>query len=97
MLSKYIKGNFTNVYRPTIGLSIFEKEMHCFKMLVKIKDLEDSEYFTKILQKSKESVRKNQYYEIGKAIILPMKEKIFYLWAESDEILKEMVTPIFLI
>ncbi len=27
LLSKYIKGNFTNVYRPTIGLSIFEKEM----------------------------------------------------------------------
>jgi predicted DNA-binding transcriptional regulator len=78
-------------------LLMFEKEVHCFKMLVKIKDLEDSEYFTKILQKSKENLRKNHYYEIGKAIILPMKDKIFYLWAESDEILKEMVTPIFMI
>ena len=32
---------------------------------------------------------------IGKAIILPLREKLFYFWAESDAILKEMAEPIF--
>ena len=63
-------------------------------MRVKIKDLENSEYFTEILAEFKDNERKNRYYEIGKAIILPIKEKIFYLWAESEEILKEMIKPI---
>lgn len=75
-------------------LTIFEKHLHCFKMRVKIKDLENSEYFTEILGEFKGNGRKNQYYEIGKAVILPIKEKIFYLWAESEVILKEMIEPI---
>ncbi len=68
-------------------LLMFKKELHCFKMRVKIKDLENSEYFTQILGEFEDDERKNQYYEIGKAIILPIIEKIFYLWAESEEIL----------
>ncbi len=75
-------------------LNVFEKQLHCFNMLIKIKDLENSEYFTEIVIEIKEYERKNQYYEIGKAVILPIKEKIFYLWAESEEILKEMIKPI---
>jgi len=75
-------------------LLMFKKELHCFKMRVKIKDLENSEYFTQILGEFEDDERKNQYYEIGKAVILPMKAKIFYLWAESEEILKEMIEPI---
>lgn len=75
-------------------LNIFEKQLHCFKMRVKIKDLEISEYFTEIIADFKDNERKNQYYEIGKAIILPIKEKIFYLWAETEEILNEMIKPI---
>jgi predicted transcriptional regulator len=75
-------------------LKIFEKKIDCFKMQVKIKDLENSEYFAEILGEFEEKQRKNQYYEIGKAIILPIKEKIFYLWAESEEILNEMIEPI---
>ena len=78
-------------------LLMFKKELNCFKMRVKIKDLENSEYFNEILEEFKDNGSKNRYYEIGKAIILPIKEKIFYIWAESDEILKEMVAPIFMI
>ncbi|MHA1148338.1 MAG: helix-turn-helix domain-containing protein [Promethearchaeota archaeon] len=33
--------------------------------------------------------------DIGKAILLPRKEKLFYLSAESDNILKEILKPIF--
>ncbi|MFX1298149.1 MAG: helix-turn-helix domain-containing protein [Promethearchaeota archaeon] len=75
-------------------LNIFKKQLHCFNMHVKIKDLENSEYFTDLFGEFKESERKNQYFEIGKAVILPIKEKIFYLWAESEKILKEMIKPI---
>lgn len=75
-------------------LNIFEKKLHCFNMSVKIKDLENSEYFTEIIGEFKDDEKRNQYYEIGKAIILPIKEKIFYLWAESEEILNEMIKPI---
>ena len=98
--TKEMKSYFYDVKQIQLiddKLLMFDKEMRCFKMMVKIKDLEDSEYFPKILQISKKNLRKNHYYEIGKAIILPIKEKIFYLWAESDEILKEMVIPIFMI
>lgn len=77
-------------------MSLFDKQVHCFEMQIKIKDLEKSKYFAKILKQFKDEERKNQYYKIGKAIILPLKEKIFYLWAESDKIIKEMVAPIFM-
>ena len=63
-------------------------------MSVKIKHLENSEYFTEIIGEFKDDEKRNQYYEIGKAIILPIKEKIFYLWAESEEILNEMIKPV---
>ncbi|MFX0072502.1 MAG: helix-turn-helix domain-containing protein [Candidatus Hermodarchaeota archaeon] len=73
----------------------FNNKFHCFKMRVKVKDLENSDYFTKVSQDSTKKEVRNIYYEIGKAIIIPIKEKIFYLWAESDEILYEMIKPVF--
>ena len=94
------KRGFTNIHKAGYNivnvdkLNIFEKQLHCFNMRIKIKDLENSEYFTEILGEFKEYERKNRYYEIGKAVILPIKEKIFYLWAESEKILKEMIYPI---
>jgi ATP-dependent RNA circularization protein (DNA/RNA ligase family) len=45
-------------------------------------------------ENNKNNQKKNTYYKIGKAIILPINEKIFYLWAESEQILNEMVEPI---
>lgn len=35
--------------------------------------------------------------DIWKAVIIPIQNKLFFLWAESYEILKEMVEPIFII
>ncbi len=95
--TKEMKSYFFDIKQFQLAddkLNIFEKQLHCFKMRVKIKDLENSEYFTEILGEFKDNERKDQYYEIGKAVILPIKEKIFYLWAESEEILKEMIEPI---
>ena len=36
----------------------------------------------------------DEFYDIGKALIIPIKNKIFYLWGESDNILKELIEPI---
>ena len=95
--TKEMKSYFFDIKQFQLAddkLNIFEKQLHCFNMRIKIKDLENSDYFTEIIGEFKEYERKNQYYEIGKAVILPIKEKIFYLWAESEEILKEMINPI---
>lgn len=95
--TKEMKSYFFDIKQFKLSddiLNIFEKQLHCFKMLVKIKDLENSEYFTEILKEFKDNNRKNHYYEIGKALIIPFGNNLFYLWAESDEILKEMAYPI---
>jgi len=67
-----------------------------FKMEVKVSQLKDSVYF-KSISSELEYMRNGEYFEIGKALIIPINNKLFYLWAESDEILKEMARPIFLI
>ncbi len=36
-----------------------------------------------------------EYQEFTKSVVLPIKEKIFYLWAETYEVVKEMVDVIF--
>ncbi|MBD3254062.1 MAG: hypothetical protein GF383_03175 [Candidatus Lokiarchaeota archaeon] len=67
-----------------------------FTMKVKIEDLIDSDYFDVIEEDIREKIKddNNQYYEVGKALIIPQEEKIFYLWGETVEILKEMIFPI---
>ncbi len=68
-----------------------------FKMEIKINEFKKSEYFANIpgdLKKEKNRYSQG-FFEIGKAVIIPINNKLFYLWAESDEILREMVEPIF--
>ena len=50
----------------------------------------------RILKELKEdiNVKKSEYFEIGKAVIVPIKNKLFYFWAESNQILTEIVEPI---
>ena len=67
-----------------------------FKMEVKVSQLKDSVYFKNISSELRE-MNNREYFEIGKALIIPNKNKLFYLWAESDDILKDMAEPIFLI
>lgn len=37
----------------------------------------------------------NEYQELTKSIILPIKKKIFFIWTETHEILKEIVEVVF--
>ena len=67
-----------------------------FKMEVKVSQLKDSIYF-KSMSSELGEMSNGEYFEMGKALIIPFGNKLFYLWAESDEILKEMAEPIFLI
>jgi predicted DNA-binding transcriptional regulator len=78
-------------------IEFYKKTYPIFKMMVKVKDLKNSKYFESISKDLKKTLnnQSKEFYEIGKAVILPIREKLFYLWAESDEILKEMVEPIF--
>lgn len=78
-------------------ITFYNKIYPGFKMMIKVKDLKSSEYFMSISDDLKTAINNNseELYEIGKAAILPIGKKLFYLWAESDNILKEMVEPIF--
>lgn len=72
-------------------ITLFGNKYDCFRMFLKTKDLENSDYFPEL---SEEMLREKNF-EAGKAVIIPIKERIFYLWAENDHILEEMVRPIF--
>ncbi len=78
------------------SVELFGKSFPIFNMKVKVKDIKNSNYFLKNSHTFKEieTLSSNGFYEIGKAVILPIKNKIFYLWAESDIILKELIEPI---
>ncbi|MBN1214319.1 MAG: hypothetical protein JXA99_02645 [Candidatus Lokiarchaeota archaeon] len=78
------------------SIELLEKKYHIFIMKIRVEDIKNSDYFK---NNSKafwdiEKLKSDDFYEIGKAIILPIKEKIFYLWAESNSILMEMIEPI---
>ncbi len=64
-----------------------------YKMRIKTKDLKNSKYFSEEL-KDNINVENSENYEIGKAVIIPIKNKLFYLWAESNQILSEIIEPI---
>lgn len=78
-------------------LEFFNKTYTGFNMLIKQKDLKNSKYFSNIFQLLNEQGINDskELINIHKFVVLPIKEKIFYLWAESHEILNEMVESIF--
>ncbi len=73
------------------------KKYPVFNMKTKKNQLKNSKYFESMSEDLKKSINQDSgdFYEIGKAVIISVKKKLFYLWAESNEILKEMVAPIF--
>ena len=77
-------------------VELFENKYPCFKMEIKSSDLKNSRYFSEIAEDLKDEFNNqdDDYLEIGKAIILHFENKLFYLWAESNQILKEMIKPI---
>jgi len=87
----------TNLELVDGKIEFFNNSYSCFKMMIRIKDLQSSRYFASISDEAKILFNDSseELYEIGKAAIIPIGEKLFYLWAESDKILKEMVEPIF--
>ena len=62
-------------------------------MKIKISDLKNSKYFSEEF-KEDTNVKTDLYFEIGKAVIMPIKNKLFYFWAESNQILSEIIEPI---
>ena len=78
-------------------ITFYNKIYPSFKMMIKVKDLKSSEYFMSISDDLKTAINNDSedLYEIGKAVILPIGKKLFYLWAESNDILKEIIEPIF--
>ncbi len=78
-------------------LNFFNREFPSTVLKVKLSDIEKSEYFPQeandLIQF--ENLKPEEYVEVWKSVILPIKKDIFFLWAESYEILEEMVESIF--
>ncbi|MHA2006095.1 MAG: helix-turn-helix domain-containing protein [Promethearchaeota archaeon] len=74
-------------------VEFFNNTFPSYKMQIKTNDLKNSKYFSEELKEGID-VEKSSYFEIGKAVIIPIKNKLFYLWAESNQILSEIIEPI---
>ena len=65
----------------------------------KIRDYWDETDETKHLNPNieliNEDIKVEDYIEVWKGVIIPLKDKIFFLWSESYELLKEMADNIF--
>lgn len=77
-------------------IEIDKKIFPVFKMGTSMEEFRKSEYFTKVNVEENDmvNIEDSNFREIGKAVIVPIKNKLFYLWAESDQILQEMIIPI---
>ena len=94
--TKEIKSYFFDIKQIQLldeKVEFFNNTFPSFKMRIKISDLKNSKYFSEEL-KEDTNVKNNLYFEIGKAVIMPIKNKLFYFWAESNQILSEIIEPI---
>jgi len=94
--TKEIKSYFFDIKQIQLldeKVEFFNNTFPCFKMRIKINDLKNSKYFSEEL-KEETNVKSDLYFEIGKAVIMPIKNKLFYFWAESNQILSEIIEPI---
>ncbi len=57
----------------------------------------ESKHLQESIEINEKEILLNDSLDIWKAVIIPIKNKLFFLWAESYDILKEMVEPIFII
>lgn len=94
--TKEIKSYFFDIKQIQLldeKVEFFNNTFPSFKMRIKISDLKNSKYFSEELKE--DAIAKNDnYFEIGKAVIMPIKNKLFYFWAESSQILSEIIEPI---
>ncbi|MFX1365242.1 MAG: helix-turn-helix domain-containing protein [Promethearchaeota archaeon] len=94
--TKEIKSYFFDIKQIQLldeKVKFFNNTFLSYKMLVKTSDLKNSKYFSEELKETID-MKKNEYFEIGKVVMIPAKNKLFYLWAESNQILSEIIEPI---
>ncbi|KKK46331.1 hypothetical protein LCGC14_2286680 [marine sediment metagenome] len=94
--TKEMKSYFFNIKQIQLldeKVEFFNNTFPSYKMQIKINDLKNSKYFSEEL-KEEASLQKSQFFDIGKAVIIPIKNKLFYVWAESNQILSEIIEPI---
>lgn len=94
--TKEIKSYFFDIKQIKLldeRVEFFNKTFPSYKMQVKTSELKNSKYFSEDLKEDID-MKKSNYYEIGKAVMIPAKNKLFYLWAESNKILNEIIEPI---
>jgi hypothetical protein len=94
--TKEIKSYFFDIKQIQLldeKIEFFDNTFQGYKMKIKINDLKNSKYFSEEL---KEDIHegKSPFFEIGKAVIIPIKNKLFYFWAESNQILSEIIESI---
>jgi predicted DNA-binding transcriptional regulator len=94
--TKEIKSYFFDIKQIQLldeKVEFFDNTFQGYKMQIKINDLKNSKYFSEEL---KEDTRegKSPFWTFGKALIIPIKNKLFYFWAESSKILSEIIEPI---
>ncbi len=94
--TKEIKSYFFDIKQIQLldeKVEFFNNTFQSYKMRIKINDLKNSKYFSEEL-KENTNMKNDIYFEIGKAVIMPIKNKLFYFWAESNQILSEIIEPI---
>lgn len=77
-------------------IKIFGNICASFNLKINIEEIKNSGIFSTYFEDLEEYKKYilNETNDIGISIIFPIKNKLFFLWAESQEILKEMVKPI---
>ncbi len=94
--TKEIKSYFFDIKQIQLldeKVEFFNITFQSFKMQIEISDLQNSKYFSEELKETLE-IKNDLYFEIGKAVIMPFNNKLFYFWAESRQILSEIIEPI---
>ncbi len=84
--------NLTDFLVEDSKIKIFGNLYPSFIIRINIKELKDSNIFYTYFREPKDKINATEI--MGISIILPIENKLFYLLAESQEILKEMVEPI---
>ncbi|MFX0030244.1 MAG: helix-turn-helix domain-containing protein [Candidatus Hermodarchaeota archaeon] len=94
--TKEIKSYFFDIKQIQLideKVEFFNNTFPSYRMQIKTSDLKNSKYFSEEL-KEDINEKNSEYFEIGKAVIVPIKNKLFYFWAESNQILTEIIKPI---
>ncbi|MFW9988434.1 MAG: helix-turn-helix domain-containing protein [Candidatus Odinarchaeota archaeon] len=91
-------SDIKNYHLEESEIEFFDRNFPAFVLRVKVEDLLNSDYFSDLKEISNiyKDFNPSNYVEIWKSITFPIKKDIYFLWAESNEILQEMVEAIFI-